>query len=64
MNHRKLQRETLLHDYVQLISGQGIPPATAAEWRSIYSQAGCRLVHVIDDTSTTRFIHVIALDKS
>lgn len=60
-NYRKLQRETLLHDYAQLISGQGVPPATIAEWRSIYSKAGCRLVHAIEDTSTTRFIHIIAL---
>jgi SAM-dependent methyltransferase len=58
---RKAQRETLLHDYAQLISGQGIPPATLAEWRAIYSKAGCRLVHAIEDTSTTRFIHIIAL---
>jgi len=58
---RKPQRETLLHDYAQLISGQGVPPATIAEWRSIYSKAGCRLVHAIEDTSTTRFIHIIAL---
>jgi SAM-dependent methyltransferase len=59
--NRKQQREALLHDYAQLISGQGIPPATMAEWRSIYSKAGCRLVHVIEDSSTTRFIHIIAL---
>jgi len=58
---RKLPRETLLHDYAQLISGQGIPPATRAQWRSIYSKAGCRLVHVIEDTSTTRFIHIVGL---
>lgn len=58
---RRPQRETLLHDYAQLISGQGIPPATMAQWRSIYSKAGCRLVHVIDDTSTTRFIHIVGL---
>ena len=59
--NRKVQRETLLHDYAQLISGQGIPPATLAEWRAIYSKSGCRLVHAIEDTSTTRFIHIIAL---
>jgi SAM-dependent methyltransferase len=59
--NRNPHRETLLHDYAQLISGQGIPPATMAEWRSIYSKAGCRLVHVIDDTITTRFIHIIGL---
>lgn len=61
--HRQPQRETLLHDYAQLISGQGVPPATAVEWDSVYSKAGCRLVHVIDDTSTTRFIHIIALES-
>ena len=59
--NRKLHRETLLHDYAQLISGQGVPPATMAEWRSIYSKAGGRLVHAIEDTSTTRFIHIIGL---
>lgn len=59
--NRKLQRETLLHDYAQLISGQGVPPATMAQWRTIYSKAGCRLVHVIEDTSTTRFIHIVGL---
>ena len=59
--NRKLQRHALLHDYVQLISGQGIPPPTMADWRAIYTKAGCRLVHAIEDTSTTRFIHIIAL---
>jgi SAM-dependent methyltransferase len=59
--NRKQQRETLLHDYAQLISGQGIPPATMAEWRAIHTKAGCRLVHAIEDTSTTRFIHIIGL---
>lgn len=57
----RASRETLLHDYVQLISGQGVPPATRAEWRSIYSQAGCRLIHIIEDNATTRFIHILGL---
>jgi SAM-dependent methyltransferase len=52
---------TLLHDYVQLISGQGVPPANAAEWRSIYSRAGCRPLHIIEDKATTRFIHILRL---
>ena len=59
--NRKVRRETLLHDYAQLISGQGVPPPTIAAWRSLYSKAGCRLVHVIEDTSTTRFIHILSL---
>lgn len=54
-------RETLLHDYAQLISGQGVPPASAAEWGSIYSRAGCLLVHIIEDKATTRFIHILRL---
>ena len=54
-------RETLLHDYAQLISGQGVPPASAVEWHSIYSRAGCRLVHIIEDKTTTRFIHILKL---
>jgi len=54
-------RETLLHDYAQLISGQGIPPSDAARWRAIYTRAGCRLLHIIEDQSTTRFIHILRL---
>lgn len=54
-------RETLLHDYVQTISGQGVPPASIAEWQVIYVAAGCRLVHIIEDKSTTRFIHIVIL---
>jgi SAM-dependent methyltransferase len=55
------ERETLLHDFAQLISGQGIPPADARQWRSIYAQAGCQLVHIIEDEPTTRFIHIVRL---
>jgi SAM-dependent methyltransferase len=54
-------RETLLHDYAQLISGQGVPPASLAEWRLIYADAGCQLVHVIEDRRTTKFIHILLL---
>ena len=54
-------RETLLHDYAQMISGQGIPPANFAQWRTLYNEAGCRLVHVIEDKTTTRFIHILVL---
>lgn len=57
------ERQVLLHDYAQLISGQGVPPASLAEWRAIYSEAGCRLVHVIEDGATTGFIHVLVLSS-
>jgi SAM-dependent methyltransferase len=58
---RQLHQQTLLHDYAQMISGQGVPPAGAAEWRSIYARAGCRLVHIMEDKATTRFIHILRL---
>lgn len=54
-------RETLLHDYAQLISGQGIPPHHSTQWKQIYRSAGCRLVHIIDDQRTTRFLHIVHL---
>ena len=54
-------RETLLHDYAQVISGQGVPPASIREWRRIYSAAGSRLVHALEDEATTLFIHVVVL---
>ena len=56
-----LEGRTALHDYAQLISGQGVPPASAAGWGAVYRRAGCRLVHVIEDTATTRFIHLLQL---
>jgi len=58
---RAAYHKTLLHDYAQLISGQGIPPANAKEWRAVYSKAGCRLIHIIEDSTTTRFIHLLRL---
>jgi SAM-dependent methyltransferase len=54
-------RETVLHDYAQLISGQGVPPATRAGWTELYARAGCRIVHIVEDTSTTRFLHILML---
>lgn len=54
-------RGTLLHDYVQVISGQGVPPAGVDAWQALYRRARCRLVHAIEDTTTTRFLHVVRL---
>jgi SAM-dependent methyltransferase len=54
-------RMTLLHDFVQLASGQGVPPSTRREWQAIYSKAGCRLVHAIEAKPASWFIHIVAL---
>lgn len=63
LGHKRVRpsRETLLHDFAQVISGQGVPPPNAAGWRAIYSRAGCKLIHVIEDKTTTRFIHILRL---
>lgn len=52
---------TLVHDHAQLLSGQGVPPANRRDWAALYAAAGVRLVHVIEDVSSTRFIHLVAL---
>ena len=54
-------QDLLLHDYAQLISGQGVPPHDVSEWKAIYAEAGCRLVHVTEDISSSRFIHIVLL---
>ncbi len=53
--------ETLLHDYVQAISGQGIPPPDFRAWRTLYRAAGLRPVHCIEDSASSRFIHLLRL---
>lgn len=62
-NGRKAGRNavTLLHDYAQLLSGQGVPPAGIEEWVRIYESAGVRPVHVVEDVSSTRFLHIVVL---
>jgi hypothetical protein len=57
----RLSGSTALHDHVQLISRQGLPPADGAEWRAIHSHAGCRPVHIIEDRTTIRFIPILRL---
>lgn len=54
-------RELLLHDYAQLISGQGVPPADIDGWNALYTAAACRLAHALEDNRTTLFIHVVVL---
>jgi SAM-dependent methyltransferase len=54
-------RETLLHDYVQAISGQGIPPPDRRAWQALYRSAGARMIHCLEDISTTRFLHLVQL---
>lgn len=55
------RRLTLVHDHAQLLSGQGVPPPTRARWIRIYRRAGVRLIHAVEDVSSTRYIHILSL---
>jgi SAM-dependent methyltransferase len=58
----KWQR-TVVHDVVQTVSGQGIPPPTRDEWLKIYDRAACTLIRTFDGESdgVQRFIHIVQL---
>jgi len=50
-----------LHDWIQLISGQGMPPPDLTGWQSVYRDAGCTLLHAIEDKKAGVFIHLVRL---
>jgi SAM-dependent methyltransferase len=54
-------RDIALHDFVQVISGQGVPPPNLAAWKKIYRAARCRLIHVVEDHDASYFVHVLKL---
>jgi SAM-dependent methyltransferase len=53
-----------LHDWIQLISAQGVPPPNLDGWQSVYRQADCRLLHAIQDPKTSVFIHLVRLPSA
>ncbi|EFC82587.1 conserved hypothetical protein [Parafrankia sp. EUN1f] len=50
-----------LHDWIQAISSQGIPPPDLDAWESVYHEAGCELLHAVEDSQAGVFIHFIRL---
>jgi SAM-dependent methyltransferase len=54
-------RMLAMHDLVQAISGQGVPPPDLASWKTIYRNARCSLVHVVEDRDSTFFVHLLRL---
>lgn len=50
----------LLHDLVQALSGQGVPPPDLPGWQRLYAAAGCQPVHAFEATDGLPwFIHVV-----
>jgi SAM-dependent methyltransferase len=56
-------RQAPLHDFVQLMSGQAVPPSTRSRWVELYCDAGCRTRSILEGNSGGFhwFIHVIDL---
>jgi hypothetical protein len=54
-------REVALHDFVQAISGQGVPPVNLRAWKRIYRAAGCHLVSVVELEQSPFFVHLLRL---
>lgn len=54
---------TLLHDLIQVVSGQGLAPPTCDGWASAYSAAGADLLQVLEASGDgiDRFIHLVRL---
>jgi SAM-dependent methyltransferase len=54
---------TLMHDLVQILSGQGLPPRDIRQWRSIYRAASCQVreAHEFSDGGIDWFVHRLRL---
>jgi SAM-dependent methyltransferase len=54
---------TYLNDIVQVLSGQGVPPASHEKWSSIYRAAGAQLSDIIEGRTLDLrwFVHVVRL---
>ena len=59
-------RRAILHDIVQVVSGQGVPPRTVEEWQVCYERAGCSLIQVNEAVSggVGRFLHLVQLKEN
>lgn len=55
------RRGVAVHDFVQVISGQGVPPPDRSGWLKVYRSAKCKLVHVEHERGTPNFVHVVQL---
>jgi hypothetical protein len=53
----------MLQDFVQAVSGQGIPPRDLDGWCSVYRAAGCAPIEAFEGTAEglAWFIHVVRL---
>lgn len=53
--------QTAVHDLVQALSGQGVPPGDHDAWRDAYREAGAHLLHMVEDDARSFFVHLLKL---
>lgn len=56
-------RHNILHDLMQAVTGQGVPPSDSRGWRSVYREAGCRVLRTYEGVADgiAWFYHIIQL---
>jgi SAM-dependent methyltransferase len=58
---RPCHGDIALHDFAQVISGQGLPPSSLEGWKRIYRAARCHFIHAFEMRQTPYFVHVLRL---
>lgn len=63
MNVKRKYRHTMIHDLIQVLTAQGVPPPNRKQWASLYARSGCALQHVYegDSQGIEWFVHVVKL---
>lgn len=58
-------RHTALHDLIQLVTAQGVPPPDLEGWAAVYDEGDCLIEHAYEgDSQGIRwFVHVVRLGK-
>lgn len=56
-------RHTFLHDVIQFVTAQGVPPADLAGWAEVYHAAGCSVEHAYEGEGhgIEWFVHLVRL---
>jgi SAM-dependent methyltransferase len=58
---RSSSKKMALHNFIQIVSGQGVPPANLSGWKKIYQGAGCHFIHAVQLQDSPYFIHILKL---
>jgi SAM-dependent methyltransferase len=67
LNDKKASAETyrhnLVHDIMQAVTGQGVPPVDLRAWQSSYRAAGCTMLHAYEGVADglSWFYHIVRL---